>query len=94
MLRSSPDRNGGYSRIIKLGNRKGDGADVAIIELLGSELSVKKAEIEAAAKPAKKGKDKKDEKGQKSEELASLLGLDPRGGTLYGVSPLFDLEFQ
>jgi large subunit ribosomal protein L17 len=56
-------RNGGYSRIIKLGNRKGDGADVAIIELLGSELSVKKAEIEAAAKPAKKTKEKKDEKG-------------------------------
>ena len=38
------DRNGGYSRIIKLGNRKGDGADLAIIELLGSELEVKKAE--------------------------------------------------
>jgi large subunit ribosomal protein L17 len=61
-------RNGGYSRIIKLGNRKGDGADTAIIELLGSELSVKKAEIEAASKPAKKGKDKKDEKDQKSDE--------------------------
>ena len=61
-------RNGGYSRIIKLGNRKGDGADTAIIELLGSELSVKKAEIEAASKPAKKGKDKKDEKDKKSDE--------------------------
>ena len=34
-------RSGGYSRIIKLGNRKGDGADLAIIELLGSELEVK-----------------------------------------------------
>src|SRR5215203_2364286 len=62
------DRKGGYSRIIKLGNRKGDGADTAIIELLGSELSVKKAEIAAAAKPSKKGKDKKDEKDQKSDE--------------------------
>jgi len=60
-------RNGGYSRIIKLGNRKGDGADIAIIELLGSELATKKAEAEAAAKPAKKGKDKKDEKGEKDE---------------------------
>jgi large subunit ribosomal protein L17 len=59
-------RNGGYSRIIKLGNRKGDGADVAIIELLGSELSVKQAEKEAA-KPAKKGKDKKDEKDEKED---------------------------
>jgi large subunit ribosomal protein L17 len=50
-------RNGGYSRIIKLGNRKGDGADLAIIELLGSELEVKKAERAAQAKEkqAKKG---------------------------------------
>jgi large subunit ribosomal protein L17 len=61
------DRKGGYSRIIKLGNRKGDGADVAIIELLGSELSVKKADAASAtdkkaAKSAKKDKDKdKDE---------------------------------
>jgi large subunit ribosomal protein L17 len=57
------DRNGGYSRIIKLGNRKGDGADLAIIELLGSELEVKKAERaeKAKAKAGKKG-DKKDEK--------------------------------
>jgi len=57
------DRKGGYSRIIKLGNRKGDGADVAIIELLGSELSVKKEQAAAAtgkkaAKSAKKDKDK------------------------------------
>jgi large subunit ribosomal protein L17 len=57
------DRKGGYSRIIKLGNRKGDGADLAIIELLGSELSVKKAERVAKAeeKESKKAKDKKEE---------------------------------
>jgi large subunit ribosomal protein L17 len=57
------DRNGGYSRIIKLGNRQGDGADLAIIELLGSELEVKKAEraAKASEKQAKKG-DKSEEK--------------------------------
>ena len=59
-------RNGGYSRIIKIGNRKGDGADVAVIELLGSELSVKKAEKEAA-KPAKASKSKKDEQDEKKD---------------------------
>ena len=57
------DRNGGYSRIIKLGNRKGDGADLAIIELLGSELEVKKAERaeKAKEKSAKKPKEEKEE---------------------------------
>jgi len=58
------DRKGGYSRIIKLGNRKGDGAETAIIELLGSELEVKKAERAAAAEkktPTAKKDDKKAE---------------------------------
>src|SRR5215471_16070556 len=60
------DRNGGYSRIIKLGNRKGDGADLAIIELLGSELEIKKAE--RAAQASEKKDAKKDKKEDKEEE--------------------------
>ena len=59
------DRNGGYSRIIKLGNRKGDGADLAIIELLGSELEVKKAE---RAEKAKEKDSKKSPKAEKEKE--------------------------
>ena len=61
------DRNGGYSRIIKLGNRKGDGADLAIIELLGSELEVKKAE-RAAKEKDKQAKQKGKEKKEDEEE--------------------------
>ena len=56
------DRKGGYSRIIKLGNRKGDGADLAIIELLGSELEVKKAER------AEKAKEKASKKPREEKE--------------------------
>ena len=56
-------RNGGYSRIIRWTNRQGDGAERAVIELLGSELAVKKAQREEKAKEkaAKKPKEEKEE---------------------------------
>jgi len=45
------DRQGGYLRIIRAGWRKGDGADTAFIELLGSEkLQEEKREKRAAAR--------------------------------------------
>src|SRR5271155_1476158 len=45
-------RNGGYTRVVRLGNRKGDGAEQAIIELVGSEL------VKRAADRAKRREDK------------------------------------
>jgi large subunit ribosomal protein L17 len=59
------DRKGGYSRIIKLGNRKGDGADIAIIELLGSELEAKKAERAAKAEEKESKKPNKEDMEEK-----------------------------
>src|SRR5450432_3104455 len=57
------DRQGGYLRIVQLGWRKGDGADTAFIELLGSEKVVeekreKRAEIRSKrAEEAKRAMD-------------------------------------
>ncbi len=51
------ERPGGYTRLLKLGYRRGDSAEVAQIELLGSEYDPKAEEAarEAGEKPKSKG---------------------------------------
>ncbi len=56
-------RNGGYTRIVRLGFRDGDGAQMAYLELIGSEYKPAKAE------GGKKGK--KEKKSQKGSEEAA-----------------------
>jgi large subunit ribosomal protein L17 len=57
-------RSGGYSRIVKLGWRKGDGAETAKLELVGSEL-VKRAADRAA---------------RREERLKQVRGEEPPAG--------------
>lgn len=49
------ERPGGYVRIIKAGFRRGDSADMARVELVGSEFDPKKAEAQKESKAAAKG---------------------------------------
>jgi len=73
------DRNGGYLRIVRSGWQKGDGADKAFVELLGSEKTLdekRQKRAEARAKRAEETKKAMEEAEAAQAQAASEPGAD------------------
>ena len=71
--RASPIAPGGYTRLLRLGYRRGDSAEVAQVELIGSEFDPNaKAAVEA---------DKAEERRPREAEGERRWAGDPRGGS-------------
>jgi large subunit ribosomal protein L17 len=67
------DRPGGYTRVIKLGQRHGDAAELAILELVDyNDVATAKAEARKEKRQAKADAKKKSEKEQITEEAQVL----------------------
>ena len=61
-------RPGGYTRIVRTGWRKGDGAETALLELVGTEVLQKRAEARAKKVEAMR---KREEEAAKAQEKAA-----------------------
>jgi large subunit ribosomal protein L17 len=74
-------RDGGYLRILKLGPRPGDGAEMAILQWVDYELEESGAKAGKDEKPGKgdKGQDEKPAKAAKAKSAKPAAERAPRG---------------
>jgi large subunit ribosomal protein L17 len=70
-------RPGGYTRILRLGPRRGDGAEMAIVELIGSEYQPEKKKGEKDKKKEAAAEKAKDAKPAKAPKEGKAKGQEP-----------------
>ena len=70
-------RPGGYTRVVRTGWRKGDGADTAVLELVGTEVLQKKAEARAKKVEARR-KAVEDEQAREAEQAPPPEGKEQK----------------
>jgi large subunit ribosomal protein L17 len=61
-------RNGGYTRVVRIGPRKGDGAEQAMLELVGSELVKRAADRAKRREERMKAMQQGKEEGESPEQ--------------------------
>ena len=74
------DRKGGYTRIVRTGWRKGDGADNAFIELLGSEQVIDEKRQKRAEARTKRADEVRKQMEEADAQAKVEAGAEPAAG--------------
>jgi large subunit ribosomal protein L17 len=74
------DREGGYVRIVRSVFQRGDGAEKAFIELVGSEKVIQEKREKRAEARAKKAEAKRKAMQEEAKQAEAEGGVEPAGG--------------